>query len=105
MVQEALSDEALVKRTLAYVGAMLGAAIVFVGGLSLVASVIVGHVVGSPSSSSSSADTSSSSDSPVAATLHESHGDSHPATPALPTPAAARLPKHRLTTPHTSESL
>jgi len=47
-------DENLVKKTMIMTAAMMGATVLFVGGLSLIASAAAGRAVGAPSEVSSS---------------------------------------------------
>jgi hypothetical protein len=54
MGQQSKGDDNLVRKTLITTAAMMGASVVFVGGLSLIASSAAGKAVGAPSESSSS---------------------------------------------------
>jgi hypothetical protein len=50
-MQQSKGDENLVKKTLITTAVMMGASVVFVGALSLIASVAAGRAVGAPSES------------------------------------------------------
>ena len=99
-----ISDEALLKKTLVTVGAMLGATVMFVGGLTLVASIALGHAAGSSSEARSESRSEGSGGEEPHATpaMHDTAADPHDDAPA--SAAAHSVPRHR-TTHHASESL
>jgi hypothetical protein len=109
MMPQSTSDEALLKKTLLTVGAMLGATVAFVGGMSLIASIAVGHAVGSSPGSSPGLSGGSLSEGnsiaeprSAAPALHDAPADPHG---EVPTPASTHaFPKHK-TSHHQSESL
>jgi hypothetical protein len=55
MVDGTMESSILIRRTIVTAGAMLGVCVGVVGTLTLVAVLVVGHVVGSPSPSGSAA--------------------------------------------------
>jgi hypothetical protein len=93
-----ISDEALLKKTVVTVGAMLGATVVFVGGLSLVASIAVGHATGT--SSDGKAPTSAADDSHATPAMHDTPVDPHGEAPTPASAVSRHRPNH-----HASESL
>ena len=86
MAEGPLDNQTLIKRTLVTAGAMLGACVVVVGSIALVASIVVSHAV------SPGGDTAS--DEPVIVPAGNVHGTVPGAPPAggRPAPPAPLVP-------------
>jgi hypothetical protein len=82
MANADVRNDSLLRRTLVTTGAMVGACVLFVGTLSLIAALVVGHAV-EPSSSSS--------EGPVLVNADKLHGAATPPKP--PSNVAPAKPK------------
>jgi hypothetical protein len=85
-----MDSEPILKKTLVTMGKMVGAWVLFVGTLSLVAVLVTSHVVGASPSASTASDPSVSGANPAAPGARAATGErSHP-LPAAHVPPAQR---------------
>jgi hypothetical protein len=86
-----MDSEPILKKTLVTMGKMVGAWVLFVGTLSLLAVLVTSHVVGaSPSGSGAASDPSTSGANTTAPGTHATPGDRSRTLPAAHVPPAQR---------------